>query len=40
MNPRLFSPHIIRSLFDLDAYKINMMQAIHHFIRMCRCAMN
>lgn len=31
MNPRLFSPHIIRSLLDLDAYKINMMQAIHHF---------
>ncbi len=31
MNSRLFSPHIIRSLLDLDAYKINMMQAIHHF---------
>ncbi|PAR35518.1 nicotinate phosphoribosyltransferase [Vibrio metoecus] len=31
MNTRLFSPHIIRSLLDLDAYKINMMQAIHHF---------
>ncbi|WPC76834.1 nicotinate phosphoribosyltransferase [Vibrio porteresiae] len=29
MNSRLFSPHIIRSLLDLDAYKINMMQAIH-----------
>ncbi|MBF9003364.1 MULTISPECIES: nicotinate phosphoribosyltransferase [Vibrio] len=29
MNSRLFSPHIIRSLLDLDAYKITMMQAIH-----------
>ncbi len=29
MSDRLFSPQIIRSLLDLDAYKINMMQAIH-----------
>ncbi len=29
MSTRLFSPQIIRSLLDLDAYKINMMQAIH-----------
>ncbi|CAM2752833.1 nicotinate phosphoribosyltransferase [Vibrio diazotrophicus] len=29
MSNRLFSPQIIRSLLDLDAYKINMMQAIH-----------
>ncbi|WP_136487057.1 nicotinate phosphoribosyltransferase [Vibrio sp. H11] len=29
MNAGLFSPRIIRSLLDLDAYKINMMQAIH-----------
>ncbi|NAW68325.1 nicotinate phosphoribosyltransferase [Vibrio sp. V27_P1S3P104] len=31
MNACLFSPHLIRSLLDLDAYKINMMQAIHSF---------
>lgn len=31
MNACLFSPHFIRSLLDLDAYKINMMQAIHSF---------
>ncbi|SJL84321.1 nicotinate phosphoribosyltransferase [Vibrio palustris] len=29
MNSGLFSPTIIRSLLDLDAYKISMMQAIH-----------
>ncbi|MDP5252678.1 MULTISPECIES: nicotinate phosphoribosyltransferase [unclassified Vibrio] len=27
----VFSPSIIQSLLDLDAYKINMMQAIHTF---------
>ncbi len=31
MNNHLFSKHIIQSLLDLDAYKINMMQAIHTF---------
>lgn len=29
MSARLFSPLFIRSLLDLDAYKINMMQAVH-----------
>ncbi len=29
MSASLFSPSIIRSLLDLDAYKITMMQAIH-----------
>ncbi|SDH47524.1 nicotinate phosphoribosyltransferase [Vibrio xiamenensis] len=29
MSATLFSPSIIRSLLDLDAYKITMMQAIH-----------
>ncbi|SHO58153.1 nicotinate phosphoribosyltransferase [Vibrio quintilis] len=31
MNTSLFSQHMIKSLLDLDAYKINMMQAIHSF---------
>ncbi|MDW6005108.1 nicotinate phosphoribosyltransferase [Vibrio mangrovi] len=31
MSNHLFSEHIIQSLLDLDAYKINMMQAIHTF---------
>jgi len=31
MSHRLFTPQIIRSLLDLDAYKINMMQAIHSY---------